>query len=69
MTAIGRTLPKGMGTADIGFFDSDEIPEYALDYVGILVNAKVLTGYTDGTIRPNINVQRSEAVKILYGLF
>lgn len=69
MTALGRTLPKGMGATEINFFDSSDIPEYAVDYVGILVNAKVLTGYTDGTIRPNLNVQRSEAVKMLYGLY
>jgi len=69
MTAIGRTLPKGMGAAQIDFYDRGEIPDYAAEFVGILVKAKVLTGYTDGTIRPNLNVQRSEAVKMLYGLF
>ncbi|NLM61397.1 MAG: S-layer homology domain-containing protein, partial [Clostridiales bacterium] len=60
---------KGMGAAQIDFYDRGEIPDYAAEFVGILVKAKVLTGYTDGTIRPNLNVQRSEAVKMLYGLF
>ncbi|MGI6040048.1 MAG: hypothetical protein GX257_02070 [Clostridiales bacterium] len=69
MTALGRTLPKGMGSAEIAFTDSKDIPDYATEYVGILVNAKVLTGYSDGTIRPNTDVQRSEAVKMLFGLY
>jgi hypothetical protein len=29
----------------------------------------VLTGYSDNTIRPNAEVSRSEAVKIIFGLY
>lgn len=69
MTALGRTLPKGMDVAPIAFFDSKDIPDYAAEYVGVLIKAKVLTGYSDGTIRPNADVQRGEAIKMLYGLY
>jgi len=69
MTVLGRTLPKGFSSGEITFNDSADIPDYAKNYVGILVGMKVLTGYSDGTIRPNNNVQRGEAVKMLYGMY
>lgn len=69
MTVLGRTLPKGFSSGEITFKDSADIPDFAKDYVGTLVGMNVLTGYSDGTIRPNNNVQRGEAVKMLYGMY
>jgi hypothetical protein len=69
MTVLGRTLPKGFSSGGITFKDSADIPDFAKDYVGTLVGMNVLTGYSDGTIRPNNNVQRGEAVKMLYGMY
>jgi len=69
MTVLGRTLPKGIASAEVPFSDSTDIPEYAKGYVGVLVGMNVLTGYNDGSIRPNNNVKRGEAVKMLYGMY
>jgi hypothetical protein len=69
MTVLGRTLPKGLGTADISFKDSSRIPNYASEYVGVLVKMNIVTGYSDRTVRPTGNVRRGEAAKMLYGLY
>jgi hypothetical protein len=69
ITVLGRTLPKGINAGEAVFSDSSEIPSFAKDYVEMLVGLKVLNGYNDGTIRPNDNVRRGEAVKMLYGMY
>ncbi len=69
MTIIGRTLPKGYSDTTVSFSDASAIPEYAREYVSVLVNLGIVNGYSDGTIRPSANVTRAEGAKLLYGLY
>ena len=69
MTIIGRTLPKGYSDTTVSFSDASAIPEYAREYVSTLVNLGIVTGYSDGTVRPGANVTRAEGAKLLYGLY
>lgn len=69
MTIIGRTLPKGHAKAELDFTDAGQILEYARDYVSELVALGAVSGYEDGSIRPNNPVTRAEGIRILYGLY
>ncbi len=69
MTIIGRTLPKGYSDTTVSFSDASSIPDYAREYISVLVNLGIVTGYSDGTIRPSANVTRAEGAKLIYGLY
>lgn len=69
MTILGRTLPKGFSPAEITFSDSAKVPAYAAEYVGTLIGMGILSGYNDGTLRPNNFVNRSEAAKMMAGFY
>jgi len=68
VTVIGRTLTKGYETFGLRFTDADKIPSWAEEYVEVLAAIGVIGGYSDGTVRPNNTVNRSEAMKMIYGL-
>ncbi len=50
------------------FADNDEIPEWAKEYVDLLVFKGIVNGYEDNTIRPKGLVTRAEAVTIITGM-
>lgn len=64
MTILSRIISSD-SAAPIAFADSADIPEWAESGTAILVNAGIVTGYEDNTIRPNENVKRAEAVVML----
>lgn len=66
--ATSRLMPDGLYSVPINAIDASDVPSWALNGVGILLTQGVMNGYTDGYIRPNNNVTRAEAIKILYGL-
>ncbi|MDL2273486.1 S-layer homology domain-containing protein [Oscillospiraceae bacterium OttesenSCG-928-G22] len=68
MTILGRTLDKGYGTGAMNFKDAGNVPDYARDYVAILIGMGVVSGYSDGTVLPAKSVTRGEAAKILFYL-
>lgn len=47
------------------FTDSDKISNWAKKYVAILKSKKYITGYPDGTFRPNNPITRAEAMKMI----
>ena len=51
------------------FTDSSEISEFARKYVGIAVEAGLISGYEDLTFRPQNTVTRAEAATLLYRAF
>ena len=69
MTMIGRTMDKGYAQATLGYSDSAAVPSYARDYISVMVNLKILNGYTDNTLRPGNFLTRGEAAKILYMMY
>jgi hypothetical protein len=65
---IGRTMEKGYASSTLSFTDSDSIPEYAAVYIRIMVGQGILSGYADGSFRPNTSITRAQMAKILYNL-
>ncbi len=51
------------------FTDADDIADYALQSINILSAEGLLKGYEDGTIKPNNNSTRAEAVHLLYTVY
>ena len=65
---IGRSQEKGYALASLTFTDAGKIPAYAAFYIQTMVAQGILSGYTDGTFRPNNNITRGQMAKILYSL-
>ena len=63
---IGRSQEKGYALASLTFTDAGKIPAYAAFYIQTMVAQGILSGYTDGTFRPNNNITRGQMAKILY---
>ncbi len=51
------------------FADSADIAGYAADAVNAMKEKGIISGYGDGTFRPNDSITRAEAAKIIYGLY
>ncbi|MBQ9599285.1 MAG: S-layer homology domain-containing protein, partial [Clostridia bacterium] len=49
---------------DVSYSDMSAT-HWAVGYIGALVKAKIISGYEDGTIRPDITLTRAEAVTML----
>ncbi|ADL07273.1 S-layer homology domain-containing protein [Thermosediminibacter oceani] len=73
MAIIGRALArkpsKDAGTLLAPFKDAAEIAGYAKEHVALLVEMGIVSGYPDGTVRPQAHTTRAEAVKLIYGLY
>ncbi len=63
---IGRSQEKGYALADLTFTDANQIPGYASFYIRTMVSQGILSGYADGTFRPQANITRGQMAKILY---
>jgi hypothetical protein len=65
-TMISRAL--GFALADkavkAGFSDKSKIPDWAAGYIDLLLEMKLMLGYSDGTFRPDRVLTRAEAAKI-----
>ncbi|NLB81980.1 MAG: hypothetical protein GX800_10330 [Clostridiaceae bacterium] len=64
MTVLARIT--GLYSDGVDFADSWQIPEWAYSSMAGLVNAGVVTGYDDNTIRPTNFITRAEAAKIIH---
>lgn len=67
-TMIGRTQEKGYAAVGLTFTDAGKIPAYAAYYIQTMVAQGVISGYTDGSFKPNSNITRGQMAKILYNL-
>lgn len=65
---IGRSQNKGYALAELSFTDAAQIPGYATFYIRTMVAQGVISGYADGTFRPQANITRGQMAKILYTL-
>lgn len=52
-------------SANASFTDADYISAYAQDAVAAMVGSKVVSGYTDGSVKPLNNASRAEAAAML----
>lgn len=65
---IGRILKAGESKAagaGSSFLDRSKIPDWANEYVPVLVEQGIISGYPDGTLRPNNEITREEAVAMI----
>ena len=65
-TIIARTLPNGLEKTKITATDKKDVKEWFIEGFELLINLGAIKGYEDGTIKPNNNVTKAEAAKILY---
>jgi|GEM_PF-1521562 len=56
---------KANMNAKLGFKDSKEIPASKVGYVKVAVDKGIVTGYTDGSFKPNKSVSRAELAAML----
>ena len=66
MTILGRILEDKYDAAELNFIDRDDIPLWAEEGISKLISAGIVSGYSDNTILPNVNVKRAEAVNMMY---
>lgn len=64
--ALAYNLDGQSSTSADGFKDSNKIEDWARNYVGIMKDRGLMTGYEDGTFGPKKNITRGEVAKILY---
>ena len=55
-------------SAPLAAVDAADVPSWAVAGTELLLTHGIMNGYTDGSIRPNNNVTRAEAIKILFSL-
>lgn len=65
---IGRTQAKGYAEAELTFTDNGKIPAYAAPYIRTMTAQGIISGYSDGSFKPNNNITRGQMAKILYNL-
>ncbi|MDR0380507.1 MAG: S-layer homology domain-containing protein [Oscillospiraceae bacterium] len=68
-TIIGRTMAQGYQKIPTTFADGDTVPAYAKDHIAVLVSLGVIGGYPNNTMRPQNNITRAEAAKVLCRLY
>ena len=59
---------KGYAEAELTFTDNGKIPAYAAPYIRTMTAQGVISGYSDGSFKPNNNITRGQMAKILYNL-
>ncbi len=68
-TMLGRSLPRGYTKGSLTFADKAKIPEFAAGHIDLLTGLGVIGGYPDLTFRPDKNITRAEAAKVLYSIY
>ena len=62
---IGRSQEKGYALAELTFADAAQIPGYASFYIRTMVSQGILSGYADGTFRPDQAISLEEGCAAL----
>jgi hypothetical protein len=69
VTVISRLIPDNVKTEEKSFADSKSIPSWSKNAFNKLASLGIINGYDDNTIKPNNNITRAEAVKLIYTIF
>ncbi|MBQ8525974.1 MAG: phosphodiester glycosidase family protein [Clostridia bacterium] len=69
VTVLTRILGESLDNQQMNYVDIGDVPAYAIDGFSTMVSMGVLSGYDDGTLKPNKNITRAEAVKLIYGIY
>ena len=65
MTVISRCLARGYVYKNTSFADASDIPSWAKDSVNYVTSADIISGYTDGTVKPKANITRAEIAAVI----
>lgn len=65
---LGRITNLSVSDNMPAFADSQKISDYAAGYVAALLQKGIISGYDDGTFRPDMFITRAEAAKIIASL-
>lgn len=57
---------KAEEAGELAFADSEQIASYASAHINSLVNAGIVSGYTDNTVKPLNNISRAEAAQLIF---
>lgn len=68
LTNAAKAVGKTLSSTDKAFTDVAEISAYAQEAVSAMVGSGVVSGYTDGSVKPLANATRAEAAAMLNGL-
>lgn len=63
-----RVIGKPEAESETEFTDSQDIADYAKAAVNYLASKKIISGFEDGSFRPNEIITRAQAAKIIYEL-
>ena len=66
VTMLGRLTEKGYAQPALKFTDSSAIQSWAAEYVSTLSEMGILTGFNDGSFRPNGAMTRAQVATVLY---
>lgn len=69
VTVLTRILGENLEFELPEYTDISQIPAYSHSGFCTMVSMGVLSGYEDGSVKPNKNITRAEAVKLLYGIY
>ena len=69
ITIIGRTIDTNYKNGLTEFADISDLPSWASPYLATLTGLSVISGYDDGTLKPNRSITRGEAAKMLTCLY
>ena len=65
MAVIARSLPQGYVAGNLSFKDAADIPSWAKDEVSCVVSAEIISGNSDGLLKPNANITRAEISSVI----
>ena len=66
VTMLGRLTEKGYAQGALKFTDSASIQSWAAEYVSTLSEMGILTGFNDGSFRPNGAMTMAQVATVLY---
>lgn len=66
ITAIQKHGTISVSSSGLSFNDSNSIPSWARDEVNLATSLNIITGYPDGTFKPERTVTRAEMTALLY---
>ena len=66
VTMLGRLTEKGYAQPALKFTDKASIQPWAAEYVSTLSEMGIITGFSDGSFRPNGAMTRAQVATVLY---
>ncbi len=69
VTVLARVFGESLDTCEMNYSDFDSVPDWATDGLKTMISMGVMSGYEDGTLKPDRKITRAEATKLMYGIY